>query len=442
MVVHRVAGGDRAVRLADAERPSGRQPLSVDPDEVLEVSVSVDLVWVDEVDGDLVWAVNPWGVNAIDKNGDDIFVVGDDGDPADQGNVDEASTPSNDDGQAGDTVDRDPDNNGIDDPPVAIDDPVTARSGSSVPVQVTANDYDPDGEAVAVADVGLPGHGTVEIGTATTVVYTPEPGYVGRDAFEYTIVDGNGTEDTANVVIELLSIDAVNSPPVGSADHAESGPGTKVIIDVLLNDVDPERDALRIGSFTQASGVGGATVGQVTETVGPSELPALQFVPADEFEGTAIFSYRPVDSRGGEGDDVEVRVDVANDTDANRPPIARPDAVRARRDVPTAVPVLVNDVDPDGDDLTLSVVEPLPAGLDVAVRGVEVTVTVGAGAARPAAVPVRDLRPAGRNGSRFGARRRDRRCRSEPAAGARRRHQHGRRRLVGDDRRAGQRHRS
>ena len=48
---------------------------------------------------------------------------------------------------------REPDDNGIDDPPVAVDDPVTARSGASVPVQVTANDYDPDGEAVAVSTV-------------------------------------------------------------------------------------------------------------------------------------------------------------------------------------------------------------------------------------------------------------------------------------------------
>ena len=51
---------------------------------------------------------------------------------------------------------------------------------------VTANDYDPDGEAIAVVDVGAPGHGSVEVGTASTVVYTPEPGYVGLDEFEYT----------------------------------------------------------------------------------------------------------------------------------------------------------------------------------------------------------------------------------------------------------------
>jgi hypothetical protein len=357
------------------------RPLSVDPDEVLEVSTGVDLVWVDEVDRDQVWAVNPWGVNVVDKDDADIFTVGDDGTIIDQGDVDESTTPATDDGQSDDVVEREPDDNGVDDPPIAVDDAVTARSGSSVTVQVTANDYDPDGEAIAVADVGVPGHGVVEIGTASTVVYTPDPGYVGVDTFEYTITDGNGTEDSASVVIELLTVDATNNPPIGGEDDAETGPGTPVVIDVLLNDVDPERDALRIGSFTPPNVPGGAIIGEVTETRGPSGLPALRYVPAPGFEGTALFSYRPVDALGGQGDDVEVRVEVATDTDANRPPFAQPDAVRARRDVVTPVPVLVNDVDPDGDDLTLTIVEPLPAGLEVEVRGVEVAVTVRAGAA-------------------------------------------------------------
>ena len=198
-------------------------------------------------------------------------------------------------------VDREPDDNGIDDPPVAVDDAVTARTGSSVSIQVTGNDYDPDGEAVAVSAVGVPGHGAVEIGTATTVVYTPDPGYAGIDTFEYTIVDGNGTEASASVVIDLLPADATNKPPVGGVDEAQTGPGTPVVIDVLLNDIDPERDAMRIGSFTPPDGVSGATIGEVTETRSASGLPALQFVPAVGFEGTALFSYRPVDALGAPG---------------------------------------------------------------------------------------------------------------------------------------------
>ncbi len=353
---------------------------SVAPDEALDVTATVDLVWIDEVDGDLLWAVNPWGVDPIDKNGSDIFVVGADGEVIDQGEADASSAPPADGSRPGAVMFREPDDNGVDDPPVAVADSVSARSGSSVSVQVTANDYDPDGEAIAVHTVGTPGHGEADIGTASTVVYTPEPEFAGVDTFDYTIVDGNGTEASASVVIELLPANATNNPPVGGADDAQTGPGTPVVVEVLLNDIDPERDALRIGSFTPPDGPGAATIGDVTETVGPSGLPALRYVPAPGFEGTALFSYRPVDTLGGQGDDVDVRVEVADSADENRPPVARPDAVRVRRSVATPLPVLVNDVDPDGDNLTLSVVTPLPDGVDVAVEGAQLSIVVRAGA--------------------------------------------------------------
>ncbi len=76
---------------------------------------------------------------------------------------------------------------------------------------------------IAVSSVGVPGHGTVDIGTATTVVYTPEPGYVGVDTFDYTIVDGNGTTATATVIIELLAAGSTNKPPLGVGDQVETG---------------------------------------------------------------------------------------------------------------------------------------------------------------------------------------------------------------------------
>ena len=247
-----------------------------------------------------------------------------------------------------------------------MDDPVTARAGSSVQVQVTANDYDPDGEAIAVSAVGQGGHGDVEIKDASTVVYTPDTGYVGRDQFPYTIIDGNGTEDSGVVVVELLPAGATNSAPVGSVDVASTGPGTAVTVEVLLNDVDPERDRLSIGSFTPPAN---GSDGEVTETIGASGVPALKFVPAAGFEGAATFSYRPVDALGAQGEDIDVHVEVAAADAPNRAPVARPDAVRARRNKPVQVPVLANDTDPDGDDMTLDVVRPLPPGSMSACRG-------------------------------------------------------------------------
>ncbi|NQY56258.1 MAG: tandem-95 repeat protein [Ilumatobacteraceae bacterium] len=355
--------------------------VTVRSDANLSVASTVDLVWVDDVAGDFVWAVNPWGIEAVDKNATGILVLGDDGDVVDEGESNRGSGGEADESSAVEPEEREPDDNGVDDPPVAMPDAVTARTGANVAISVTANDYDPDGEAIVVSQVGRAAHGTVEIGTASTVVYTPEDGYVGLDEFTYTIVDGNGSSANAAVVVELLPVDATNGSPVGIADEADTGPGVAVVVDILRNDVDPERDSLSIGSFAPPDGVGASAIGEVTETVGPSGLPALRFAPSPGFEGTARFTYRPLDALDALGDDVEVTVEVASSADANRPPTAQPDALRARRGVRTVMPVLVNDIDPDGDRLELDVVTPLPDGLVVEVEGQQLAVTAGPGAA-------------------------------------------------------------
>ncbi len=200
------------------------QPLTLPALTQLEVTSTTDVIWIDDVSGDFVWSVHPWGIEAIDKNASGLFVVDDEGSIVEEGESDTGEAAGADDGVAIEPEIREPDNNGIDDPPVAVDDPVTARSGASVPVAVTANDYDPDGEAIAVSDVGTPGHGTVEIGTASTVIYSPDAGYVGVDEFEYTIVDGDGTEATARVIIDLLPTDGTNRAPVGAPDAERDRP--------------------------------------------------------------------------------------------------------------------------------------------------------------------------------------------------------------------------
>jgi hypothetical protein len=252
---------------------------------------------------------------------------------------------------------------------------VTSRFGVAVPIVVTANDYDPDGEPIAVSEVTNGARGAVTITGATTVLYTPEVGLVGTDEFTYTIVDGNGTEDSAQVTVQLLPADAPNQAPVGRDDQAETGRGKPVVIDVLLNDVDPERDQLRIGRFGDP-----ARGGVVLETESPSGLPALEYRPPPNLTGVVRFQYEPMDSFGAMGAPVDVVVDIATD-DENRPPVTRPDALRIRRGVQGTMAVLANDVDPDGDPLVLGLVPTsVPDGLDVTLDGDVLRVLVGPGA--------------------------------------------------------------
>ena len=111
--------------------------------------------------------------------------------------------------------------NGRQDPPVAVDDSVTARAGSTVTIPVTGNDYDPDGDAIAVlASVTREGRPTARptCSTAPRWPTSPELGYSGSDSFDYTIVDEHGNTDKANVNVELFPPGSPNRPPIARPD--------------------------------------------------------------------------------------------------------------------------------------------------------------------------------------------------------------------------------
>ena len=143
-----------------------------------------------------------------------------------------------------------PDDNGVDDPPIALDDQATSAQGRSITIPVTANDYDPDGGPVLVSSVGKAAHGTARILSASSVVYVPQPGESRDDSFSYTIVDSGGQSDAATVNVHLLGTEDENLPPVAGADEATTAAGRPVSVDVLANDVDPESGPLVVGQIS------------------------------------------------------------------------------------------------------------------------------------------------------------------------------------------------
>ena len=93
----------------------------------------------------------------------------------------------------------------------------------------------------------------------------------------------------------------VNSNPVARDDKASTEQGTKISIDVLKNDTDADRDALKITSF------GGAENGRIYKNNNQ-----LFYLPSSGFSGTDSFTYTISDGRGGE-DTGLVTVTVAAD---------------------------------------------------------------------------------------------------------------------------------
>ena len=347
-------GGDEvvAIRLSNGATEPVRFTATSPLDEPL-LSVDATGIWLDDPRGQTAVVVTAQGPKLISKIDEDAPRLGKDGKPI---AGDEGTRLSSDDATTGagiDSIDEipEPDGDGVDDPPVAQDDSASAREGIEVAVIATANDYDPDGDPIAIVEVTSGRSGEVSILDSTTVVYSPAAGTIGTDTFTYTISDPAGQEATAEVSVEMIAADALNRPPIANPDKAETVASRDVVIDVLRNDFDPERTQLSVADITPPE----TAKGSVERTILPDGRTGLKFTPADGFVGgTATFSYRAGDADNGKSNSAEVTITVAGAGAENRPPVAVPDAARTRVEQSVQIPVLANDTDPDNDLLTIT----------------------------------------------------------------------------------------
>jgi subtilisin family serine protease len=131
--------------------------------------------------------------------------------------------------------------------PLATDDTLATAEETPRTVQVLANDLNPQGGVLSVADVSSPGHGTAVLGAGGEVAYTPAHNFYGSDAFTYSVSDGRGGFDQGHVSI---SVAAVNDPPLPVDDAADVPQDGVTTIAVLANDSDPDGDVVHLLSIS------------------------------------------------------------------------------------------------------------------------------------------------------------------------------------------------
>ncbi|WP_353392993.1 Ig-like domain-containing protein, partial [Hydrogenophaga sp. 5NK40-0174] len=283
------------------------------------------------------------------------------------------------------------------DTPVEIDVLANDAPGSDGPLTITEINGQPvaPGTPVALQDpvTGTP-IGTVEIldggtpgdPTDDTLLFTPAPGYNGPVDFTYTAEDQVGTALEAPVHVDVLP---QNDPPVATDDVTNTPVGTPVTIDVMGNDSDPDGDPLTITE------VNGTPITPGTPVVIPGEgIVALDnggtpddpsddrlvFLPDPGFMGPATFDYTVADP-DGETSTATVTVNVGED---NLPPVANPDTNSVGEDdtltVDAANGVIQSpagqDVDPNGDTLSVAEVNGDPALVGEPVTGTNGTLTL------------------------------------------------------------------
>jgi len=89
---------------------------------------------------------------------------------------------------------------GSDNRPVAFTQTVAVTSGERANITLIATD--PDNDPLAYTIAANPLHGTLS-GSAPSVVYTPDTGFVGQDSFRFNASDGNTDSATVTVTINV-----------------------------------------------------------------------------------------------------------------------------------------------------------------------------------------------------------------------------------------------
>jgi len=115
--------------------------------------------------------------------------------------------------------------NGVNDPPVAVNDSAITNENTPVTVDVLSNDSDVDGDTLTVDSVTQGTNGSVA-NNGSYVTYTPALNFTGTDSFTYTISDGNGGIDTATVNVNVTVIET----PASINVQIDTGPTASIFI--------------------------------------------------------------------------------------------------------------------------------------------------------------------------------------------------------------------
>jgi large repetitive protein len=238
-----------------------------------------------------------------------------------------------------------------------------------VRVPVASSFSDVDRDELSFTATGLPPGLSIDPATGEIFgqVDPNASGGTGTTVYSVTVTatDSNGAPTSVTFDWTIT-----NRGPVAQDDIATTAEDTAVTVDVVANDVDPDRDPLTIvpGTITATNG---------TAVLGPNGT--IIYTPEPNFNGTAVVNYRVTDGNGG----FSTAVAVITVTPVNDLPVAAtlPDQNNFDSDaVNVAAGAFFSDI--DGDTLSFSAAG-LPAGLSIDSATGAITGTIDSGASQP-----------------------------------------------------------
>lgn len=247
---------------------------------------------------------------------------------------------------------------GDNDAPIAVadnyfvdeDDTLTTTASNGILV----NDSDPDGDTLEAQLVDTTSNGSLTLNSDGTFTYTPDTDFEGTDSFTYQLTDGQLTSTTVTVTI---TVSDVNDAPVALNDGYTATEGQALVVNVsnglLANDQDIDGDDLTVQLISGTS----------SGTLGLNADGSFTYTPGADFNGTDSFTYQAVDTSSATSNTATVTINV---TAVNELPQAVDDRIAVTAGVPISVDategLTANDVDSDGDTLTVTLVSDVSHG--------------------------------------------------------------------------------
>jgi large repetitive protein len=173
----------------------------------------------------------------------------------------------------------------VNDPPVADNASVSARGPAPLEITLVATDQESDPLTFSI--LAPPVKGTLSAVVGNMVTYTANPGESGSDNFVFRANDGADNSNNATVAI---TIEAINQGPTANPDFYgidEDGFLGVPAPGVLINDTDPENDALTATIVSQTS--------NGTTTLQPDG--SFLYEPDADFNGADSFRYEISDGQ-------------------------------------------------------------------------------------------------------------------------------------------------
>lgn len=221
--------------------------------------------------------------------------------------------------------------------PVANRDSVTVNEDTIINLAVLGNDYDEDGDTIAI-NSATASNGMVTIEADKTLTYTPSLNFNGTDIITYQISDNNGDTATSTVA---MTITPVNDAPIANSDDATINEDSLSNINILSNDTDLEDDTLTVTAVTASNG---------DVSIKPDQT--LDYLPNPNFNGTDTINYTISDGTLTSDSTVNLIITAINDA-----PIISPMSTTIAENSANATPLITmigSDVD-TGDTLTYSI---------------------------------------------------------------------------------------